>query len=438
MSPKKILIPLAVLALAGVGAFLLLATAPEVENVATEKTLPIVRTIDVQPGDVVMRVRSQGTVAPRTESDLIPEVSGRVEWMSPSLVSGGFFMKDEPLLRVDRRDYEAALASARADVARAEGEARHARAELKRQEGLARSSATSTSQLSNARRAARVANASLEAAKVGLEVAERDLARTEIVAPYDGRVRTEQVDVGQFVSRGMPVAKLYATDHAEIRLPLADKQLAYLDLPGLHSAAGDEGPGPEVVLRAQFAGAERTWTGRIVRTEGEIDAQSRMVHVVARVSDPYGVKARAENERQAEDTAADDAAIAAATTIDSQEVKVTSIEALPDAIERAEEDDTRTFPLAVGLFVRAEIEGRVAHGVLIVPRASMRDGERLLVVDGQSRLREREGEILRIDRDDVLVRTKLEPGDRVVVSPLQVVVDGMRVRPQPTSLAGRS
>jgi len=89
-------------------------------------------------------------------------------------------------------------------------------------------------------------------------------------------------------------------------------------------------------------------------------------------------------------------------------------------------------------FVRAEIEGRVAHGVLIVPRASMRDGERLLVVDGQSRLREREGEILRIDRDDVLVRTKLEPGDRVVVSPLQVVVDGMRVRPQPTSLAGRS
>ncbi len=436
MNPKKILIPVAVLALAALGGFVLIATSPEVESVPSEKTLPIVRTVAVQPGDVVMKVRSQGTVAPRTESDLIPEVSGRVEWVSPSLVSGGFFAKDEPLLRVDRRDYEAALASARADVARAEGESRHAAAELKRQEGLARRQATSSSQLSNARRAARVARASLEAAQVGLEVAERDLERTEMLAPYDGRVRSEQVDVGQFVTRGAPIARLYATDHAEIRLPLADKQLAYLDLPGIHSGTGTgDDTGPAVVLRARFAGEERTWTGRVVRTEGEIDAQSRMVHVVARVADPYGVAARQARAAQAATTASDEAP---APLTSPDDVRTTPVDALPDAVEPAPAEGAPDFPLAVGLFVKAEIEGRVAHDVLVVPRAAMRDRERLLVVDEESRLRERPGEILRIDRDEVIVRAKLEPGDRVVVSPLQVVVDGMRVRPQAAALAGRS
>lgn len=383
MSRRKTLYPFVVLIGAGFGAFLLLATAPEVESVSPEEALPIVRAIEAQPGDVRMTVRSQGTVAPRTESNLVPEVSGSVVWISPALVSGGFFSKDEPLLRIDDRDYAAALARARADVARAEGEAEHAAAELRRQRGLARSNANSPSQLSNARRGERVARASLEAAKVSLEVAERDLARTEIRAPFDGRVRDERVDVGQFVSRGAAIATLYATDFAEIRLPLADRQLAYLDLPGIRQPT-NAGEGPSVRLFASFAGAEHTWHGRIVRTEGEIDPQSRMVHVVARVEDPYGT---------------------------------------------AEELEAAPAPLAVGLFVRAEIDGRVAQGVIVVPRSAMRDADRLLVVDRADRLHLRDVEVLRIDRDEVMIRTDLDDGDQVVVSPIAVVVDGMKVRP---------
>jgi RND family efflux transporter MFP subunit len=387
MTRRKLLLPLAVLAMAGFGAFVLLATAPEVESVAPESALPIVRTMEARPADVRMRVRSQGTVAPRTESDLVPEVSGPVVWMSPSLVSGGFFAKDEPLLRLDPRDYEAALARARADVARASGEAEHAAAELRRQQGLARSKANSPSQLSNARRGERVAKAALEAARVSLEQAERDVARTEIVAPFDGRVREKHVDVGQFIGRGAPVATLYATDFAEIRLPLADRQLAYLELPGMRSASV-EGEGPEVRLRANFAGVEQTWTGRIVRTEGEIDAKSRMVHVIARVEDPY------------------------------------------DVIEQEEpsEESTRRTPLAVGMFVRAEIDGQIAENVIVVPRSAMRDGGHMLIVDDDNRLHRRAVEVLRIDRDEVLVRSELAGHERVVVSPIQVVVDGMRVR----------
>ena len=403
MKPNHFLFPLGILALAGLGAFILIATAPEVESVATEKTLPLVRAIDVAPEDISFTVRSQGTVAPRTESELIPEVSGRVVWISPSLVSGGFFTQDEPLLRIDDRDYQAALARAQADVARAEGEAEHATSELSRQRGLARSKANSRSQLSDAIRAERVAEASLQAARVQLEIAERDLARTEIKAPFDGRVRNERVDYGQFVSRGSPIANVYATDFAEIRLPLADQQLAFLDLPGLLSPVGAP-DGPEVRLHAQFAGQDHTWVGQIVRTEGEIDDESRMVHVVAQVEDPYGAK-QARQNALAQDGG---------------------------GFESETVSESGPSPLAVGLFVRAEIDGKVAEDVITVPRVSMRDANQMLVVDRDNRLQKRTVDVLRIDREDVVVRGDLEMGDRVVVSPLQVVVEGMEVRTIPT------
>lgn len=419
MNRRKILLPVAVLIFAAFGAFLLLVTAPEVESVAPEKALPVVRTIDVEPGDVRMWVRSQGTVAPRTESALVPEVSGRVTWVSPVMVSGGFFTEGEPLLRIDPRDYEAALARARAEVARAEGEAVHARSELKRQLGLARSKANSPSQLSNARRAERVASAALEAAEVSLEQAERDLARTEIVAPFDGRVRDEHVDVGQFVSRGAPIATLYATDFAEIRLPLADRQLAYVDLPGLRGFT-ESTDGPEVRLRAHFAGVLHTWTGRIVRTEGEIDTQSRMVHVVARVEDPYGIaRARAGRLEEPGDEPGDGADDASDSAADAHTDAAPGSAGVRD--ERA--------PLAVGLFVHAEIAGQLAKGVLVVPRSTVRDGERILVVDPDDRLHFRPVDVLRIDRDQVLIRAEVRESERIVVSPIQVVVEAMKVRP---------
>lgn len=428
MNARKLWLPLLVLLGAALGAYLLLVTAPEVESVSPEKAIPMVRTLDVRPGDVRMTVRSQGTVVPRTESSLVPEVSGTVVWVSPSLVSGGFFSEGDPLLRIDDRDHLAALARAEADVARTEGEAEHAVGELRRQLGLSRSNANSPAQLSNARRAQRVAEATLEAARVSLEQAERDLARCELTAPFDGRVRSEQVDVGQFVARGTPVATLYATDFAEIRLPLADRQLAFLDLPGMHEPrAGDAfGPGPEVRLHATFAGQEQTWTGHIVRTEGEIDAQSRMVHVIARVEDPYGTRAaqaRAAVAAEALGTGETDSHAAAEAGARPPEPGAGA----PDEIVAA--PGGSSFPLAVGLFVRAEIDGRLAEDVLVVPRSAMRDDDRLLLVDQDDRLRLRAVDVLRIDRDEVLLRSDLSPGDRVVVSPMQVVVEGMRVQP---------
>jgi RND family efflux transporter MFP subunit len=337
--------------------------------------------MQVQPQELTLVVRTHGSVLPRTESTLVPEVSGTLVWVSPSLVSGGFFEAGEPLLRVDARDYEVAVERAQAALARAKSEHGLARTELDRRRRLAQRDAASRAQLDAALNTERVTGAGKREAQALLEQAQRDLTRTEIAAPYAGRVREESVDAGQFVARGAPVARIYAVDRAEVRLPIPDHELAFLELPLMYRGESLEAPGPEVRLRASFAGGEHVWTGRVVRTEGEIDAHTRMVYAVAQVDDPY-----------------------------------------------ARGDDPDRPPLAVGLFVEAEIQGRAVRDAIVLPGSALRDTKRVLVVDEEDRLRFREVEVLRADRRQVVIGSGLAAGERVCISPLEAVTDGMRVR----------
>jgi RND family efflux transporter MFP subunit len=336
-----------------------------------------VRVVEVEPADLQLSVLTQGTVKPRSESDLVPEVSGPVLWVSPALVSGGSFEEGDPLLRIDPTDYEVAVEQARASRERARSEEKRARKDYERRRGLAERNYASAAQLDDAENGKRVAQAALREAKASLVKAERDLERTEIRAPYSGRVREENVDVGQFVNRGSPIAKIYAVDFAEVRLPVPDHELAFVRL--YDPKLSEEGP--RVRLRARFAGGDHEWEGRVVRTEGEIDPHSRMVHVVARVDDPYGRHANGSRP-----------------------------------------------PLVVGLFVEAEILGEVAPGAVVLPRSALLDDDRVLVVGPDNRLRYRTVEVLRRSGDEVVIKSGLEAHEHVCVSALQSVVDGMEVR----------
>jgi RND family efflux transporter MFP subunit len=393
MSPRrlKLILPLGVLAIGALGMLLLFATRPRVAVEASARLAPRVRVVTTTSETLRLSVTTHGTVSPSSESDLVPEVSGPVVRVAPSLVSGGFFERGEVLLEIDPRDYEAALERARAARVRAESEHARARKELERLRSLAEQNVASASRLDDAENAERVTGAALREAVAALGQAERDLERTKLRAPFTGRVREEHVGVGQFVNRGAALATLYATDYVEVRLPISDRELAYLDLPVMRRNGDTRDAAARVTLRADFAGAEHAWTGRVDRTEGEIDARSRMVHVVARVEAPY--------ERDA--------------------------------------DDPRP-PLAVGLFVRAEIEGREFRDVTVLPRAALhgrREGERSVwVVDAADRLRSRRVDVLRSGRDEVVIRGGLAAGERVLVSPLETAVEGMAVRPLLTSL----
>lgn len=381
----KILLPFVIL-LAGVGGVgLMYATAPEIEEKPPASVAPLVAVSPIESVRHQLVVHTQGTVSARTETDLVPQVSGKVVWVSPKLVSGGFFAEGETLLEIEALDYEVAVERARASLARAESEYARARKDLDRLQGLAKTGIASESQLDDAERGDRVTAATLREARAVLEQAENDLDRTKIRAPFTGRVRRESVDVGQFVNRGAPIANLYAIDRAEVRLPIADDELAFIDLPLLRRDGAEPASMPEVVLRADFAGVEHRWHGRVVRTEGEIDNRSRMVHVVASVDDPYGESAAAGP------------------------------------------------PLAVGLFVQAEILGRTVDDVVVAPRAAMRDRDHILVVDAKDRLRLRRAKVVRRERREIVLDTStFEPGDRVVTSAIETAVDGMNVRPVPS------
>ncbi|MFM8353573.1 MAG: efflux RND transporter periplasmic adaptor subunit [Gammaproteobacteria bacterium] len=375
---RKLLIPALILLGSLLGAMTLMATSPELAPARPEAAAATVRVVTATPQSVRMTVHSQGTVEPNTESELVSEVAGRIVWKSEALVNGGSFAQGDELLRLDDQDYRATLERARAALARANAEFEHSQFEFQRLESLESRQLASRSALENAQRVFRIAEAARQDAEAGLKQAEHDLARTRLYAPFAGLVRRQGVDIGQFVNRGAAVATLYASAESEVRLPIADRQLAFLNVPvGL---LGELPPDqqPAVTLTADYAGRALTWTGRIVRTEAAIDTASRMVHVVARVG-----------------------------------------------------NSGQPVPLGVGLFVNAEIEGLVADNIVRLPRSALRSDNQVLVVDEDNQLRFRRIEPLRLYQDEVFVSAGLAAGERICVTPLQTVIDGMRVVPVP-------
>ena len=380
----KIIIPLLFIAAAVYGAWRMIESRPAVETEAVERVIPVVRVVPVQPKNIRLSIHSQGTVTARTVTELVSEVAGRVLYISPSLVSGGFFEEGEVLLRIDPHDYKLVLTRAQAEVAQAELRLEQERAE-------AAVAASEWSELGKGERASplvlrepQVAQtlAALQAAQATMDQAKRDLERTEITAPFDGRVRQENVDVGQYVSRGGALAQLYSTDVAEVRLPLPNEELAYVNIPLSYRYDEESGVmGPQVRINTRWAGKDYTWQGRIVRTEGEIDSNTRMLYAVAQVKDPY-----------------------------------------------ADRNDSNRPPLAVGMFVEAEILGKMLTGAVVLPRAAIRGSNTVYVIGSDDKLYSRPVDIFKRERERVIVQSGLEGGEFVCISPIEVVVDGMEVR----------
>jgi RND family efflux transporter MFP subunit len=376
---RQILVPAGIIIAGFALSVLIVDSGPKLEQLPPPSNAPLVRTWTAQPESVQMSAVTHGSVLPRTESELVPEVSGRVIYMSPSLVSGGFFSKGDILLKIDPLDYEVALEQARAVLASSKSELTNARKAHARQQDLAKKQSTSESQRDDALNRMQAAEAALREAQARLSRAERDMERTHVTAPFEGRVRSERVDVGQFITRGSPIASLYSTDFAEVRLPIHDEELAFLDLP-LAGVVDGSTSQPVAILRARFAGKAHEWEARVVRTEGELDPKTRMINVVAQVEAPY--KTRGDRP-----------------------------------------------PLAVGLFVEAEILGRVVDNVFVIPRSALQSDGKVYIVTADNTLDFREVKILKIVEEDVYISAGLEEGETVCLSSLVNAIQGMTVRP---------
>ncbi len=374
----KTLLPLLVLAATGWYGMELLRSAPEPARKAPRPNVPTVEVVEVRPTDYRVSVPSRGTVSPRTQSTLIPEVSGRIVEVAPAFRPGGFFEAGDLLLRVEDTDYRHAKVIARAELAQArlnlreeEAQAAQARQDWEKL-GIGGAPGELTlrqPQLENRR-------AEVAAAQARLEQAETQLGRTRIRAPYAGRVLEKKVDVGQYVAPGNVLATLYAVDYVEIRLPLNDRQAAFVDLPESYRGEPGQRPGPAVEILAEGA----VWPGRVVRSEGAVDLASRQLYVVAQVDDPYA--------------------------------------------RRADGGP----PLKVGQFVEARIQGRVLAGVYVLPRGLFQGRDRVFVITPETRVQRRRVEVVWQDQDDLIVAAGLAPGERLASVPLPFVADGAAVK----------
>lgn len=373
------LLPVIILVGATLITYGLISTKPETPKKDAPAREPLVEVEPARPFAGEFILLAQGTVAPRTETVLVSEVNGAVIDVAADFNAGGFFRQGDVLLRIDPKDYQAALKRAEAQVANREAllAQEKARADQARKdwENLRRPGTPSDLVLRIPYVAE--AEANLRAAQADLQQARIDLERTVLRAPYDGLLREKRVDRGQYVATGTAVAMLYSIDRAEVRLPLTEHDVAFLDLP----SPGTEHDGTALTLRANVAGQRVQWPARLVRSENVIDERSRVVYAVAAVDDPYGVLGRREGA-----------------------------------------------VLPFGTFVEAEIPATIGHQVVGVPRHAIRGSSQLMMVDGDNRLRLREVGIVRSDAQHAFIDGGVEPGERVIVSTLEAPVDGMAVR----------
>lgn len=340
----------------------------------------LVDVIEAVEKEVNFTITSQGSVRPRTETTLVAEVQGKISWVSPDFIAGGFFNKGEVLLEIDPSDYETALKRAEANLASQQARLSDERARseqaLRDWRNLGRTGEPSELVLRKPQVADAIANVS--AAEADVDKARRDLERTRISVPYDGLVKSKMVDIGQYVAPGTQLGVSFAIDTAEIRLPLSPDDIAYLDLPS--ATETEEQDYPLVTLSAVQAGELREWKAKIVRTEGVIDEVSRVIYAVAQVIDPYRV------------------------------------------LGQSEQDE-----LKVGTFVRARIEGRAAGRVVVLPRYVLRDDNTVLVANQDNKLEVRSVQVIRSEPHSVYLSSGISGGEKIVTTTLDVPVSGLEL-----------
>ena len=372
---KRLISPILILAVSTAIFVALVNNQPTLKTTVKEPVPVAVRALDINLAPMQLSVSSEGNVQPSIETKLVAQVAGEVVELSSSLVAGGDFSKGDVLLKLDPRDYEIALARSQAALSRAQAEQRYAAEETARIRSLYGEELASIAQLQSAERLLAVANAALDDASAAVKRARFDLERSAFTAPFNGRVRAENVDIGQFLSKGALIATLYDTDRLQVRLPLADAQLAYLDPSYAQTGlAGDEPA--DVLLTADYAGDTQTWSAKLLRTEGDISTKSRFLHVIVEVTE----------------------------TLNSNGVR-----------------------LPVGLFVDAVITGRTVDNLVSLPRTALRPDNSVMVIDDSNQLHFRDVTIFKLSDSDVLISEGLASGERISISPLQFVVEGMPV-----------
>lgn len=376
------LLPLLVIALALLIAYVIFINKPAAKRRPSHPKSLTVETIKLQAQNFPVLIKTQGVVEPRTTTTLIPRIAGEIIKVSSNFRPGGFFEPGDTLINIDSTDYKLDIKSAQATLSEAvfnfkeeQARADQAADNWKR---LGRTEAPSDLVLHKPQLAR--AKASVDSAKAQLQRVELDLKRTIIKAPYAGRILEQFVDRGQYVSPGNPLAKIFAIDYVEVRLPITEKQRGMIDLPRSYRGESNKPyNGPAATVHATIGGKDYSWEGLVVRTEGTVDRATRQVFVIVQVDNPY--KRHSDNRP----------------------------------------------PLEIGQFVKADIKGQILEGVYAIPRSAVQGNDTIMVVDKESRLQRKTINVLWETQDRLLVKEGLSPGEQLCTTYVPFAANNAKV-----------
>ena len=369
-----------------IGAMVSLKPEPPKKKPVVQATVVETQVVNKEPIQFI--VDSQGPVKPVIDTTLVAEVSGRITKISDKFRVGSFVQKGDVLFEIDSANYIANVRSAEASLAQAKAAYQDAKARTaqarKDWKKIGRGEPTDLvlkiPQLNQAK-------AGVQSAEAALYRAQQDLERTKVKANFDALIKTKNVGLGQYVNVGSQVATLYGTDTAEVRLPIPDQQLAYLNLP----VQNQPKTYPDVRLSGIFAGEEKEWFGKLVRTEGVVEESNRLTYLVAQVSDPYGLKDGAEHETA----------------------------------------------LRFGTFVKAEIAGQERENLIKLPRQALYYNKQVLSLVDENKIQLVDVKLARTESNTIYVSEGLENGQEIIITPVQNPVNGMKVKKFATLQAER-
>lgn len=407
MTPRKSgLTMIGIIVGAIVIAQVMVSLRPEPPRRPAEPEAPFVSTNPIEVGSGPIHVFGSGTVRPRSEIDLSSEVGGKIVAVSPNLQSGGHVSAGEVLVHIDPADYENRVQQAQADVAlqrvallQSQEEATIAIAEyeqFREREALRGNTTPPPSALVLREPQLLAARAGLARAEAQLRDAELALSRTRVASPFDGRVRQETADVGRFVTPGQSLARIYASDVVEVVVPVSDNDAALI--PNLWSLqAGDDDRSIPVTVTTEYGPRSYSWDGYIDRAETALDEQSRTIHLVVRVPNPFR----------------------------------------PGHPVDGAPETTAAPPLLVGQFARVRIEGLELEEYFIVPRRALRPDNEVWVVNRDARVRIVAVNVLQASDGAIYLTGNFREGDSAIVGGITIATNGMAVRVSDGQGAGR-
>lgn len=377
----RVILPLVIIIIGGLFTVYLLKTSPKSKRQPPLRQARLVEVVSIEPSDVPIKINAMGTVIAAQEVDLKSQVSGKIMELSPELIRGGIFEKNQMLMKIEPDDYELLVEQRESDVAAAEtnlkleyGNQAVAEQEYKLLEGVV---SENDKELVLRKPQLISSLSSLQAVKARLQQAKIDLERTNIVAPFNSIVKNKYIDLGAMVSQSTTLVTLTGTDEYWVEVMVPVNQLKWIEVPRQNNDAGSAAR----IYNSSAWGNETYRTGSVIRLSPDIETRGQMAKLLVSVKDPLSLN-----------------------------TKIVGNE------------------LLLGSYVRVEIQGQTVKSAHVLDRGLLHDGDNIWLLTSDNTLDIKPVDVIYRGENEVVIYDRISSSDKIITTDLAAPVEGMSLR----------